>query len=334
MQRLLFEECLEERVSNEIDTFNLGTIVLYTPPYRPPGPVFCGTCGGVKNPMEDFRDSSLPPLSSQQDSLAIVGVIYLDTSTYRPAPYAHTPILPEDIPEFRFNIPEVKMYESPTLPSPLDNFRETYRTPPDLLLETPQYPFPPFVQESSFGSPGFPNLLRESESPLSHFGKSSLHRQDPLEMFRATYIKDPEPLFETPRYKPPSLYLDPEPFGPPKPLFEIPPYEPPKIPEWEFPKTEPSKFQAYRDLLEESKPLISLYEPPKREGIGLLNAEDFQFGYALGEGVKVSFHGISETRLTHSHVKLQGSRDPLKEFNGYESAILDIVLQNNFKRFT
>src|SRR3990167_9127454 len=298
MQRLLFEECLEERVSNEIDTFNLGTIVLYTPPSRPPGPVFCGTCGGVKNPMEDFRDSSLPPLSSQQDSLAIVGVIYLDTSTYRPAPYAHTPILPgpvfcgtcggvknpmedfrdsslpplssqqdslaivgviyldtstyrpapyahtpilpEDIPEFRFNIPEVKMYESPTLPSPLDNFRETYRTPPDLLLETTQYPFPPFVQESSFGSPGFPNLLRESESPLSHFGKSSLHRQDPLEMFRATYIKDPEPLFETPRYKPPSLYLDPEPFGPPKPLLKIPPYEPPKIPEWEFPKTEPS----------------------------------------------------------------------------------------------
>ncbi|MDP3728004.1 MAG: hypothetical protein Q8R18_00980 [bacterium] len=183
--------------------------------------------------------------------------------------------------------------------SSLSSFRSRQNTEPLVRFEYRETPMriTPYVSpEPVFELPE----VKPYEAPT--YRAQDFGLANPLEQFRALHYKPPEAICETPRYaQPHPEYFSPEikPFELSKPAFEIKPYEPPKI-----------------------------------DRAGLLSAEDFQFGYALDNGVKVSFHGISETRLTHSHVKIQGNRDPLKEFDGYESALLDVVLKNNFKRFT
>ena len=74
-----------------------------------------------------------------------------------------------------------------------------------------------------------------------------------------------------------------------------------------------------------------LYTPPPKP-FGLQTGQPFQYGYNLGGGYKLDFHGLNETTLTHGHVK-----DPfgniVKEYNGYECSMLDPILKNNFKKF-
>jgi hypothetical protein len=74
-----------------------------------------------------------------------------------------------------------------------------------------------------------------------------------------------------------------------------------------------------------------LYTPPPKP-FGLLTGQPFQFGYSLGDGYKIDFHGPNKTILTHSHVKDRFG-NVIKEFNSYECSMLDYILENNFKKF-
>ena len=75
----------------------------------------------------------------------------------------------------------------------------------------------------------------------------------------------------------------------------------------------------------------ALYTPPPKP-FGLLTGQPFQFGYDLGGGYRLDFHGPNETILTHGHVKDPFGRI-IKEYNGYECSMLDSILKDKFKRF-
>ena len=72
------------------------------------------------------------------------------------------------------------------------------------------------------------------------------------------------------------------------------------------------------------------FDPPKP--LGLQNPQPFQYGYSLGDGYKLDFHGPDYNTLTHGHVK-DAFGNVVREYNGYECAMLDLIVGNNFKKF-
>ena len=71
----------------------------------------------------------------------------------------------------------------------------------------------------------------------------------------------------------------------------------------------------------------------RQEQFGLMDPQPFQYGFDLGGGLKLDFHGSDLTTLTYGHMKSQIGNEIIKEYNGYECSMLDPILKDNFKKF-
>lgn len=81
---------------------------------------------------------------------------------------------------------------------------------------------------------------------------------------------------------------------------------------------------------------LDMLNSRKPDPIKLPTTDDkqFLFGYDLpSQQAQIHFHGSDDNNLSHSHL-LNYQREKLKEFNAYESSMLDLGAQNlNLKRF-
>lgn len=90
------------------------------------------------------------------------------------------------------------------------------------------------------------------------------------------------------------------------------------------PHGSPFVYDAHRDSSQ-----FRQFESP--EPSGLMDPQPFQYGYDLGEGYQFHMHGPDRTTLTFGSLEFRN--EPVKSFDGYESAMIDFMLNNNFKKF-
>ncbi|MEK6874313.1 MAG: hypothetical protein AABX52_01030, partial [Nanoarchaeota archaeon] len=83
------------------------------------------------------------------------------------------------------------------------------------------------------------------------------------------------------------------------------------------------------DTYTQGTTVLYSFDPPRT--FGLMDSQPFQYGYDLGGGYQFHLHGPDRNTLTFGSLEFRN--EPIRSFNGYESSMLDPILNNNFKKF-